>query len=981
MKKGKLCLGLFATGLVLSCTLLSLTNVALDNEMLINDVLGLNGTLISNSARSDYADENGNLTDEGYERLIKDSYAFCVQEMEEGAVMLKNDNNALPLAEDERDVTLFGRNSAHLCLRSGAGGAAPNQDLVVHLNDAFQTEGFNYNTTVWNLYTSGSDPTVNDVKEEPVSIYTDSVKATFGNYGDAAIVTFTRVGTENSDPAPGILDISQNEYDLLKMIHDSGKFKKTIVLLNGAMPMGLDWADDPALGVDAIVWFGVPGYYSLTGLVHLLTGDKNPSGHTPDTFAAYSTNSAAYQNFGNHPFSGDSGGLNNVNGYVVYKEGIYVGYKYYETRYADSVLGQGNADGSAGASDGAESWEYAHEVAYPFGYGLSYTTYDQKITDVTYDAEEDTYTVNVEVTNTGEIDGKASVQVYVQQPYTQYDKDNDVEKSAIALMGYNKVDVPAGETVTTTVDFPRYFLASYDENNMKQYILEGGNYYLGLGNGAHEALNNILGATNPDAELVDHLGNPYSADTDSTYKIEVEEDFETFKTSPYNEEATVTNKFDDADVNYWANDDEKIVYLTRKDWQNTFPTTQETLTINDRMREAMNMNTYVKPADAPSYAEGEGTLYSVPYINENGEEERINFADMANVPYDDPKWDDFIKQLSLDDLATSMSDNRGLLAVSSINKPSNSIAEGPEGLLATFQYGDKRSATGWATGPIYTASWDHEIQKKFGSMYGEEALFAGVACVNAPGANINRTPYGSRASEYMSEDGIMNYLVASNIVSAAKEKGLIMNIKHCFLNNQETNRQGVATFSNEQAIREIYLRPFEGALTKGGSMGIMTSYNRIGLTYAATHKTLMNDILRTEWSFQGQIIDDALQGSNTSTYSNGPSMVAAGTDIFCLDGNRKNQLIDYVEQNDDGYMVQLMQEANHHIMYALLQSWMGDQGAIADDAASASQNPWWKTTIYAIDGVVIALSVVALGLYVFFEFFYKGKSEPTTQGE
>ena len=288
MAKGKVWLGLFATGILLSTTLLSLTEVAMDNQMLINDVLNLTGTKLSSSTRSDYADENGNLTNEGYEKMIKDSYAFCVQEMEEGSVLLKNDG-VLPLKEEERNITLFGRNSAHLCLRSGAGGAAPNQDLVVHLNDAFESKGFNYNKTVWNLYTSGSDPTVYDVKEASVDIYTDSVKDTFDDYSDVAIVTFTRVGTENSDPAKGILDITQNERDLLKMIHDSGKFKKTIVLLNGAMPMGLDWADDPTLGVDAILWFGVPGYYSLTGVVNLLTGEKNPSGHTPNTFAAYST--------------------------------------------------------------------------------------------------------------------------------------------------------------------------------------------------------------------------------------------------------------------------------------------------------------------------------------------------------------------------------------------------------------------------------------------------------------------------------------------------------------------------------------------------------------------------------------------------------------------------------------------------------------------------------------------------------------------
>ena len=973
MKKGKTWLGIFATGVLLSTALMSATSVAMDNEMLINDVLGLTGQKISESKRSAYADENGQLSDEGWRRMIKDSYDFCVQEEEEGAVLLKNENGALPLKQDERNVTLFGRNSAHLCLRSGAGGAAPNAELVVNLNDAFESKGFEYNKAVWNLYEGGSDPSVNAINEADVSIYTDSVKSTFDSYNDVAIVTFVRVGTENSDPKDGILDITKEEKDLLKMIKQSGKFKKTIVLLNGAMPMGLDWADDPELGVDSILWFGVPGYYSLTGVVNLLTGEKNPSGHTPNTFAAHSKSSAAYQNFGNNPFSGDDGGLNNVRGYVVYKEGIYVGYKYYETRYEDIIKNQGNANGDAGTFDGETNWDYSREVAYPYGYGLSYTTFEQKITGTSYDEEKDQYTVNVSVTNTGTVDGKSVVQIYCQSPYTDYDREHLVEKSAVALMGYDKVDVKAGETVSTSVTFDRYFMTSYDENNKKQYILEGGDYYFALGNGAHEALNNILGKTVPGASLTDHLGKPYTPNEHGAIKVEVKEDFETFKKSIYNEEIEITNKFDDADVNYWANEEEKIVYTTRKDWQKTFPTKMEKFTINEKMLKGMDMKTYVKPNNAPSYKDGEGTLYSVKPKNEKGEEYRIKFSDMAGVALDDPKWDAFIKQLSLNDLAISMSDNRGILAVASINKPSNSIAEGPEGLLATFQYGDKRSATGFATGPTYTASWDHKIQKRFGELYGEEALFSGVACVNAPGANINRTPYGSRASEYMSEDGIMNYYVASNIIKAAREKGLIMNIKHCFLNNQETNRQGVATFSNEQAIREIYLRPFEGALTRGEGLGIMTSYNRIGLTYAACHYVLMNDIMRKEWGYKGLIIDDALSGSNTHTYSHGPSMAAAGTDVFCLDGNRGKQLIEFVESTDDGNFVKIMQNANKNIMYALLQSWMGDNAAANDAAIQANLNPWWKTVIYVIDGVIFALTAAAFGLYVYYDFFKKEK--------
>ena len=258
------------------------------------------------------------------------------------------------------------------------------------------------------------------------------------------------------------------------------------------------------------------------------------------------------------------------------------------------------------------------------------------------------------------------------------------------------------------------------------------------------------------------------------------------------------------------------------------------------------------------------------------------------------------------------------------------------------------------------------MQAKFGEFYGEDALFCGVACVNAPGANINRTPYGSRASEYMSEDGILNYNTAANIVGAARRKGLIMNIKHCFLNNQESGRQGVATFCNEQAIREIYLRPFEGALTKGRGLGIMTSYNRIGVRYAACHEPLMMNVMRKEWAYKGQIIDDALTGNNTSNYSNGPAMLHCGTDLFCLDGQRGSQLKQWVNQYDDGTLLLDLQRANKYIMYSMSRSWMGGITPVTEEEMEAAINPTWKK---AVSGITIGTTAVAGTLFAVYAVF------------
>lgn len=1006
MKKSKFWLGLSAAGILLTSMLISGTQVAFLNEGIINDVLHLSGANLKSAKGSKYAAADGSLTNDGCARLIKDSYEFCVNEEEQGAVLFKNDDNVLPLTREERNVTLFGRNSAHLMLRSGAGGASPNEKLVVHLNEAFEKTGFNINTKVWDLYKSGGDQGVTSNSEIAVSSYSSTIKESFADYGDAAIVTFTRFGTEDTDPSDGILDLQKNEKDLLKMIKeqkDAGVFKKVIVLLNSPSAMGMEFADNPEYGVDAVLWMGVPGYYSLEGVCNILRGYGvkedgkeyvvNPSGHAPETFAKYSKSSAAYQNFGNFSMSGSAKGRGGT--YVIYKEGIYVGYKYYETRYEDCILGQGNANGTKGIYAGTSTWDYAAEMGYPFGYGLSYTTFEQKITDVKYNEKDDTYTVKVNVKNTGDMDGRASVQVYFQAPYTEDNKDNKLEKASINLAGYEKVELAKGKSTTVEVTFDKYFLCSYDYLNKKQYVLDEGDYYFAVGNGAHEALNNIIALKDSSkaGDLVDHNGEAYTANADGAKKVQIAADYTTYQKSHYDKDVEVTNQFDNADINYWADGaaDKTVTYLTRTDWEGTFPKKHTSLAVTTKMNNELGNNRH-KVSDKEYYTNGKGVNYEVQLQNDEGEDYKIKFSDMANVPlkgeYVDKDgvtrdgaemWDKFVSQMSVSDLAISMSDARGLKAVASVSKPSNSVAEGPEGLLAQFNYHDKRWATGFATGPIYSATWDHEMQKKFGGFYGEEALFCGAASVNAPGANIIRTPYGSRASEYMSEDGIMNYYIASNVVSEALSRGLVMNIKHCFLNNQETNRHGVSTFANEQAIREIYLKPFEGALTRGGGMGIMTSYNRIGCTYAAVHSNLMLNVMRGEWAYQGLIIDDAQTGSNTDDYANGPMMCEAGTNLFCLDSGRGDQLVQYVNSNKDGGLLKKMQESNKYVMYALLQSFMGDMGEVSDADIAKSQNPWWKTVLIAIDCTAGVATAAAAALFVVNEFFKKEKPQVTAE--
>lgn len=963
MKTSKLWLGLSGVMTFLFTLLLSATILANTYAGYINSVLGITtgGLTLQGSA---YGDEQGKLSEEGYQRLVEDSYAYCIQEEEEGAVLLKN-NGALPLASTERNVTLFGNNSAHTIYRSGAGGPTPNDSLVINMDKAFKDAGFNINQTLYDAYAaSGTSVGLANAGEVPASFYTSAITNTFSRFKDAAIVTFARYGTENTDPTKGVMKLDENEKALLELINNSG-YEKIIVLLNGPLPMELGWLDE--YHVDACLWFGNPGYYGLPGVVNILSGKANPSGHTVETFAANSMGSPAMQNFGDYSYTFDGNPVDRTYGtkYVVYKEGIYVGYKYYETRYEDTILNSGNAKSAKGAIEGATAWKYEDEVCFPFGWGLSYSEFTYTLDSVNYDARQDTFTARVTVKNTNNLAGKASVQLYAQSPFTDYDKQNGVEKAAIQLLGYEKVDVPANGTAQASITVDRYLLASYDSKTAKGYIFDPGTYYFAVGNGAHEALNNVLaekGATG----LVDHEGKSVTGDKacvkkwDSTNKTL---DTTTYKNSPYDESVTVTNKFDDADLNYWADNDQKIVYLTRTDWDTTFPTEVKNLHANERIVEGLRMDKYKKAADAPSFKDGEGTVYDVML------DEPIDFIDMKDVPYDDPKWDTFISQLSLADLTISIGDARGIAGVSTVNKPANAIAEGPEGLLAKFTFGDKRAATGFATLPTVTASWDHKIQSKFGDLFAEEALFCGVAMVNAPGCNIIRTPYSSRASEYMSEDAMLSYYSVSNIVYAMRQKGLICNVKHCFLNEQETNRQGVSTFANEQAIREIFLRPFEGALTRGHSLGIMTSYNRIGLQYAATHSVLMNDVLRGEWAYEGSIIDDAL--TQSQYYCSTADMLDAGTDIFCLDAQRSAQVRTLITSTDDGHLLKQLQEANKRIFFALLHSSMG--GSISDDFQYEDTITWWQGLLIGVD---VTLGVLAAGSIAMFAVkTYRKKKE------
>ena len=977
-KKSRRWLGLAGAAVLLANLVLTATAVAFQQEGEINHALGIGDSGASYGGTEFTAD--GSLTDEGYAKYVEAAYDFCEREEAEGSVLLYNRNNALPLAESERNVTAFGRGSINPVFRSTAGGSSTNKEYQQTPVDALKGAGFNVNQTMLDAYASAAEPearSVSSVGEYDPAVFSGSVKDSFASYGDVAFVTLSRFATEGNDlqmvnnKGKRMLELDDNEKAIFQTIKDSGKFKKVVVLLNSVFAMELNWLEE--YNVDAVLWVGNPGFYGMPGAIRVVTGEVNPSGHTQATFAAHSLSAPSAENFGLHAY--DYGGREPRragNSFVTYNEGIYVGYKYYETRYEDTVLGQGNADSTVGTKASASGWNYAEEVCFPFGFGLSYTTFEYTLDKLDYDSAADKFTATVTVKNTGAVDGKASVQLYAQSPYTDYDRQNNVEKSAIQLMAYDKVDVAAGKSETVKVEAAGYFLASYDAYGAKGYILDAGDYYFAVGNGAHEALNNVLALKCGDAvsgKLVDHEGNAVSGNTTAAAKWTAPNasvDTEKYRQSRYNSAVAVTNTFDDADVNYWVNDDEKITYLSRSAWDTTYPKTVETITMNDKLYDGMNMQFYVKSGSAKKVSDFQLGVEL---------EEKINFSDMNGVAFDDPKWDDFLSQLTLNELLINMGDSKGIKAVKAVNKPGCTIVDGPEGMNGQFKYGDRRNCTGWATLSIVAASWDHELQTRFGQMYGEDALYASIPIAYAPGADTLRSPYSGRTSEYFSEDGMLSFYAAMNVSHGMRTKGLIGTVKHFFLNEQEAGRQGISTFANEQSIREIYMRAFEGSLAEGDSLGVMIAYNRIGVMYAAASKGIEH-ILRDEWNYGGYIIDDALSASE---YSSAPEMLMAGNNIFCLDTARPTEVEKLINDTDDGDLLQKVLDSNHYLYYIMLKSSMGS--ASAEDLVVSDAMPWWQTVLIAADVVACALAAAAVVMYVLHTYtgVFAGKKRPAGQ--
>ena len=738
---------------------------------------------------------------------------------------------------------------------------------------------------------------------------------------------------------------------------------KVIVLLNtGNNMMIADIAEGGSHEVDGICYIGCPNDYQTIGIANVLTGKVNATGALASAFVRDHQSIPAVQNVGGDYFAdyeivcrnddprypgkeignigtGSFGGADTYNGgmYIVEAEGIYVGYKYYETRYFDAVMGQGNANSAAGATQGS-AWNYGDEMLYTFGHGLSYLDYTQTIKSVTVDRSVNgNITAVVEVKNNSHQDGKFLTQLYVQQPYTDYDRTNLVEKSAVMFLNSAKVDVAAGKSKEVTITIPTKYLASYDANNAKTYILDAGDYYFTAAAGAHEAVNNILAAQGKTvADGMDAAGS----------KAVVSWKLDQLDNTPIAiaNNTTVTNVADDADLNYWLPG--TVTYLTRQDW-NTFPINYNKLNL--------------KIADSPKkdqwIAEMRGETYTISDTGAAAEAvpgpkftaSEIGAEQLNNI--NDPYWDKLVHAITIDEAVGAVIHGGSRSdTLTNIDNPVVIQNEGPTGISAGY--------TDEATGKTYKfnvnsqtllgCSFNPELAYQWGLVEGNSCLWVERYDLWGSGLTLNRTPYNGRNYEYISEDPMLTNVIGREVIQGCSDKGIINGPKHMGFNDQEHNRAGISAYMTEQKFRETDLRGFEGALSDAFGMGVMIAFNRIGATNASHHVGMIQKIVRGEWGFKGLISTDMM---NNYLYFNAESMVMAGiTQVadFAADNSHINlgeggvdAVWPHISLETVSKDSNLVEQARENLKYQL---YIFANSAILN-ISTQRVNTWWDTAL------------------------------------
>ncbi len=866
-----------------------------------------------------------NSKDDAFKNANKVNEEIC----EEGYVLLKNEGGALPLEEKAR-ISVFGKNSVNL-VYGGSGSGGGNSSGRVNLYDALR-EQFVVNDVLEKFYKdnkrSGAPRPENskdldsgaDVEiitgETPYSSYDATVKNSYGQYGDAALVVLSRIGGEGfdlprqsaDDAKRHYLELDPNEAELIRNVTSAG-FDKVIILINSAAVMELGWVESGVYGnIDACMWIGAPGNSGINALGRLLTGEVTPSGRTVDTWAADLLSAPAVVNFGtNGEANGDAYMVYDKTeeefypeGYFVsYEEGIYVGYRYYETRGASTDFVGGNG----------EEW-YRENVVYPFGYGLSYAEFSSKIVDkeklgVTLDPSKK-IELKVEVTNVSKekIAGKEVVQVYVTAPY-----HGGIEKSHKVLCGFAKTErLNAGKSAEVTIEIDPYSFASYDHlgktnDGYKGYILEHGDYVFTLGENAHEAID--------------------------TFKLNLAEDYK-FDVDPVTE-TPVTNVFDKTDKNGGIADELESV-LSRSDWEGSWPQ-KPTAEVRNKTAEFIKTISGTTHNNPNSYDEMPVT----------GAPVTVTMFDLVYAEdyegYNDKRWNAILDSLTVADMVDLV--GRGAFTtqpISKIEKNRTTDADGPAGFTIFMGEDTIYKTCAYASEVVMASTWNVELIYKLGQSVGEEGLWGNAKGDGtpysgwyAPGVNIHRTAFGGRNFEYFSEDSFISGAMAAAEIKGAASKGVYCYMKHFVANDQETHRSltGLCTWLDEQTLREIYLKPFEIAVKDGKATGVMSSFNRLGGTWTGGDYRLLTTVLRDEWGFNGTVICDF----NTNSYMNPKQMIYAGGDLNLatvadrrwtnVDANSKADVT--VLRNASKnilYTVSLSNSMNAKALYYLLPAWL-----------------------------------------------------------
>lgn len=953
---------------VLLCVLLVVVNVLASTQFfnIISIPLGGNRIVLTgeNESRFSYipgADNKDSALRHGNEVSI----TVC----EEGYVLLKNEEirsgeRALPLPEKAK-VSIFGKNSVDMVI-SGTGSGGGSSDDVKTIFDSLTEAGFEYNRTLRSFYESaasgdGRSESPSDLDsgapvgmsnlvtgETPQASYTQEVRDSYAEYSDAALIVITRIGGEGfdmprADDGSHFLQLDANEQALVDAVTD-GPFERVILLLNtpSTLEMGAVEADD---GVDGILWMGYSGAYGVMALGELLRGETadgtpiSPSGRTVDTWAADFTHNPTWNNFGGaidqiEGVSGDAyitisnrGRVRDTGQHFVdYEEGIYIGYRYYETAYAEAQAG--NYPG----------FDYDTEVVYPFGYGLSYSQFSWTL-DNAEDLEDavmgrDTeLTFRVTVRNDGDVPARDVVQLYVTPPYTA----GGIEKSAKVLVGFAKTEAIApGETETVEITVDPYMFASYDyndanENGFKGYELEAGEYTFALSTDAHT----------PVIETSATIGDG----------IVYDEQTEEFAQNLYTDNADGTQN----------SDTELGSVLSRADFTGTWPQArpQEERLPEDAFLDRLeslesnpnNPNTYTEMptqnySEEPVYDE-EGNLVSGP----------VEFDELIDANYDDPRWEEFMDRLSAQEMLSLI--NQGAfqtVAISRLGIPKTTSADGPVGFCNFMGDTSVYDTCVYPCEVTLASTWNIDRLYDMGESVGNEGLVGNVAGDGAPytgwyapGLNLHRSPFGGRNFEYYSEDSFLSGQMAAAVTRGTASKGVYTCLKHFAVNEQETHRAGTATWLTEQSMREVYLKAFEIAVKDGNARGVMSSFNRIGERWTGGDYRLLTTILRDEWGFRGLVICDF----NTHSHMNVRDMVYAGGDLNLESaGFRVWSDANFSDPND----VTVIRQAAKNILYVIVNS-----NAMRGDFMIMP--PVWQTAMFVIDGV-IAAGLIAWGVTV-----------------